>query len=314
LTVIETIQRWLSDELGLSQLAQEKLLATLVTLVVLTGLRYALLRLVRRADNSLKRQYYWSRISLNVIVIVMVLAAARIWFHSFESMGTILGLASAGLAIALKDPITDFVGWLFIVSRNPFELGDRIEIGEHRGDVVDRRAFQFTLMEVGGRVGGEARTGRIIHVPNATVFTTPLANYSSGWFSDLWLELPVVITFESNWKAAKAILVEIAARHGRARSDAMEAEVASQEVQYLVLPETLEPQVITRVVDHGVELSVRVLCPPQQLRATEAEIWESILSTFGGRDDVDLAYPTTRLFANDREGKPGARATVGRQA
>ncbi|MCH7585121.1 MAG: mechanosensitive ion channel, partial [Acidobacteria bacterium] len=81
-----------------------------------------------------------------------------------------------------------------------------IQIGEHKGDVIDIRAFRFTLFEIAGeRVDAEQPTGRLLHVPNGLVFTEPLANFTEG-FQYVWHEIPVLVTFESNWETAQQIL------------------------------------------------------------------------------------------------------------
>ena len=76
-------------------------------------------------------------------------------------MSTFLGLLSAGVAIALKDPLVNLAGWGFIVWRKPFGIGDRIQLGDSRGDVIDQRIFMFTLMEIGNWVDAERSTGRV---------------------------------------------------------------------------------------------------------------------------------------------------------
>src|SRR5207247_865051 len=93
----------------------------------------------------------------------------------------------------------------FILWRRPFEVGDRVQIGPHAGDVIDLGLFQFTLNEIGAWVNADQSTGRIIHVPNGKVFTDPVANYNKG-FRYIWNEVPVVVTFESDWRKAKQIL------------------------------------------------------------------------------------------------------------
>ncbi len=98
--------------------------------------------------------------------------------------------------------MTNVTGWIFILSRSPFEVGDRVQIGEHSGDVVDVNFFKFTLMEISQWGQGEQSSGRIIHIPNGKVFTEILANYSKG-FKYIWNEVDVLVTFESNWKEAK---------------------------------------------------------------------------------------------------------------
>lgn len=97
-------------------------------------------------------------------------------------------------------------GWLFILWRRPFEFGDRIEIDGVRGDVVDIRIFHHSLMEIGGWIEGDDRTGRVLHVPNARVRTAIIANYTKGWFPHIWDEIAVLLTFESNWIEARRIL------------------------------------------------------------------------------------------------------------
>ena len=101
--------------------------------------------------------------------------------------------------------MTNLAGWVFIAIRKPFAVGDRIEIGDHTGDVIDMRLFQFTLVETGNWVDADQSTGRIIHIPNGWVFRQSTANYTAG-FNFIWNEIPVTVTFESNWEKARDIL------------------------------------------------------------------------------------------------------------
>lgn len=87
-----------------------------------------------------------------------------------------------------------------------------MQIGQHVGDVIDIRLFQFTILEIGNWVEADQSTGRLIHMPNAKVFQEPQANYSTG-FEYIWHEIPVMVTFESNWKKTKTILQEIVTKH-----------------------------------------------------------------------------------------------------
>jgi len=90
-------------------------------------------------------------------------------------------LLSAGIAIALKDVFVNLAGFIFIMWRQPLEVGHRIQIGEVAGDVVDIRPFQFTILEIGNWVDADQSTGRMIHIPNGKIFTENLANYHFGF-------------------------------------------------------------------------------------------------------------------------------------
>ena len=95
------------------------------------------------------------------------------------------------------------------MSRKPFKVGDRIEIDQITGDVIDIRIFQFSVVEVGNWIDADQSTGRIVQVPNSKVLREALANYQIG-FEYIWHEIPVLITFESDWKKAKGLLQKIA--------------------------------------------------------------------------------------------------------
>jgi small-conductance mechanosensitive channel len=134
-----------------------------------------------------------------------------------------------------------------------------------------------------------------------------LANYSKG-FQFIWNEIPVLITFESNWKKCKEILLEIANQHAEHLTDRAAKRVREASAKMMVFYTTLTPTVYTSVKDCGVLLTIRYLCKPRKRRGTEQEIWEDVLTRFAECDDIDFAYPTIRRYNNPLEGKPGARA------
>jgi len=220
-----------------------------------------------------------------------------------------LGLLSAGLAIALKDLVADLAGWFFILWRKPFDLGDRIQVGAHAGDVVDIRIFAFTIMEIGNWVAADQSTGRMIHVPNARVFTEPLANYTAD-FPFLWNEMPVLVTFESDWRRAKEILLRIVGEEAEEAGQEAEATVADSSRFVLVHHEGLLPVIYTSVVDSGVLLTTRYLTRPRERRATAESIWERVLDAFQDEPSIAFAYPTQRLHLEPVVGKPDTRGDL----
>lgn len=173
-------------------------------------------------------------------------------------------------------------------------MGDRIQIGAHAGDVVDRRIFQFTIMEIGNWVQADQSTGRLIHVPNQKVFTDPVANYVAG-FPYLWNELRVVITFESDWRRAKRLILELA--------DDLTVEITReatgpQPKSYTRFPiyfRNLTPVVYVSLETSGVLLTLRYLSRPRERRGSASEMWERLLDMIAEQPDIHLAYPTQRI-------------------
>ena len=299
---------WLQTRLGLSPELQLRLLGTLATIVVLWLARRVALALVYRRVRDAWGRYRWRKGLTYVLVVVGVVIVGRMWFAGIESLAQVLGLLAAGLAIALKDPLSNLAGWGFIIWRRPFEVGDRIQIGPHAGDVIDLGLFQFTLNEIGAWVQADQSSGRIIHVPNGKVFTDPVANYNKG-FKYIWNEVPVLVTFESDWRKAKQILNAIAIKHAEHLTVEAERDLLAASQQYLINYRKLTPIVYTKVVDSGVQLTIRYLIEPRKRRGTEHAIWEEILTEFAKCPDIDLAYHTVRGFKYTEEGKPTLRAS-----
>lgn len=292
---------------GLTPETQTKILLSACLIVALVIGRRILLRVIERRFDDGALVYRWSKASGYAAFVIGLLVIMQVWFTALRSLGTFLGLVSAGLAIALKDLVADVAGWIFILWRKPFELGDRVQVGEQAGDVVDVRLFAFTIMEIGNWVEADQSTGRMIHIPNANVFTQPLANYTAG-FPFLWNELPVVVTFESDWRKAKAVLEEVALAETQGVSEEAERTLKQTSKRFLIHYSRFTPAVYTDLGTSGVSLTVRYLCHPRQRRGTAQAIWEQVLDAFAAHDDIDFAYPTQRVYLNPLEGKPEARA------
>ncbi len=301
-----TILEKVSDVTGLTPNFQVKVLQSFAIVLLCVLIRFLLRRVVWRHSQDVRIRYRWLKTSTYAITFVGFLLVGRIWFQGIQSLATYLGIVSAGLAIALQDIVSNFAGWIFILWRRPFSIGDRVQVGEHTGDVIDIRIFQFTLLEVGNWVDADQSTGRVIHVPNRDVLSKVTANFATG-FQYIWDELPVLITFESNWEKAKAILKKIVKRHGEKLTKGAEQQIREASRRYMIFYNVLTPAVYTDVRDSGVLLTLRYLSAPRGRRSVKEEIWEEILQEFGKCSDIDFAYPTQRFYNNVVEGKDSTK-------
>ena len=297
---------WLQNILGISPEAQINILISIIIVFGIIFIRYLLVKLVIHNIEDLNQRYQWRKFSLYISVFIIFLFLATNWLGLVGSVGTFLGLMAAGIAIALKDPIVNIAAWLFILIRQPFKVGDRIQIGNNSGDVIDIRIFQFSLIEIGNWVDADQSTGRVIHIPNGIVFTTPQSNYTAG-FVHIWHEIPLLITFESNWKKAKRILTDIVNKDAVQITESAERQIKAAAKKFLIYYSKLTPIVYTTIKDSGVLLTMRFLCDPRKRRSTEEIILEEVLEEFGKCKDIDFAYPTTRFYSNLNEGKEGAK-------
>jgi len=295
---------WCAQHLGVDPANFWRAVETLGVVFVFTVLQRLVARALARTVSDPAVRYGANKVigyGLGLVGIVVVL---RIWIQDVGSVATYLGIVSAGLAIALQEPIANLFGFGFILWRRPFEVGDRVEIGPHAGDVVDVRLFQFTVLEVGNWVRADQSTGRVIHIPNGWVFRHATANFNRG-IDHIWNELPVTVTFESDWRLAKSVLSQILTESSQVAEETIKARIDAAANRYFIKYMNLTPIVWTSVSDDGIVLTLRYLCDPRKRRASASDLWEKILDEFAKLDAVDFAYKTTRHFDNLAEGKSG---------
>ena len=274
-----------------------KLIQSVALIIIIWLIKILIVKLINKNISEVKTQYHWRKLINSTIFIIIIILVGRIWFKGAQSLVTYFGLLSAGVAIALKDVFTNLAGWLYIISRRPFNVGDRVQIGDFAGDVIDQSFFEFTLLEIGNWVHADQSTGRLVHIPNGKIFSQDLANYDKG-FKYLWNEIEVVVTFESDWQKAKKILLNIANNKGENISKRMENQIKRAAKKYMIYYKELTPIVYTSVVDHGVRLTIRHLCETRKRRGYTEVIWEDILLEFAKNKNIEFAYPTTRFYNN----------------
>ncbi|MBK8904849.1 MAG: mechanosensitive ion channel family protein [Anaerolineaceae bacterium] len=292
-----------SINLDLTNEFQRDLLLSLVIILLLWLARWLVLRLIHRryADNA--RTLYSLRKTVEYASVVLgILLVGRLWLEGIGTLVTYLGLLSAGIAIALQDLIVALAGWVFIVWRRPFVVGDRVEIADQLGDVIDIRLFSFSMLEIGRRINAEQSTGRIIHIPNGKVFSEVLTNMHQG-FPFIWNEIPVMVTFESDWEKAKAILVNIVNELAPDVGEAVKQYGRRTGQRFVISYSNVTPTVYTSVADSGVVLTLRYMIDPRKRRGSEQDIWEAILRAFKHHWDIDFAYPTQREYLHFEERK-----------
>ncbi|MBT3321909.1 MAG: mechanosensitive ion channel [Anaerolineae bacterium] len=292
---MENIIIWLENSMGVTPVIQGNLFETLLTIMILWLIQRLLVSISKKAAKTVEYRYQLQKGIGYLSFIIGLIAIGRIWLTGMETVVTFLGLLSAGIAIALKDPLMNIVGWIYILARKPFDVGDRIEINDVAGDVIDLGIFQFSIMEIGNWVNADQSTGRVLHIPNGIIFTSILSNYSHG-FQYIWNELEVLITFESDWRKAKKTLSKIASEFNQ--SDAGKVTDSGMQVpgNFMLKTGRTTPIVYTSVQESGVLLTIRYLCKPRLRRSSASTIWENILIVLAAAPDIELAYPTQRFY------------------
>jgi small-conductance mechanosensitive channel len=262
-----------------------------------------------RRDTAARRFVVQQVVSLLVLAVV-VGGIVQIWFDDPGRLATVVGLATAGVAVALQRVITAFAAYLIILRGRLFTVGDRITIGGVRGDVVSLGPMQTTVMEMGEPpnaqsgdpvvwIGGRQYTGRLIRVTNDRIFDTPVYNYTRE-FPYMWEELVLPVKYGADRARAEAILLEAARRHtGSFIAGATPALERLRERFLIAESATLEPHVYLRLTDNWIELAVRFVAPVHGVRALKDAMSREIIAGFeaAGLEVASATYEITGLPA-----------------
>lgn len=254
-----------------------------------------IVRTINRKIEDTNRRHVFRKVfnySLTALILIVLLF---LWVKNLTFLTAITGFIAAGVAIALRDVLLSLFGWFKILWSRPFSVGDRIQVRDLEGDIIDISPLHTVILEVGNWVKAKQSTGRIIFIPNNVIFLESVINSTLG-FPYLWDEFSVVITFESDADVGESLMREpvedvVGINYRRARR-----EIQKMGDRYAIRFENLSPRVYTDIQDSGVELTIRYLTRVRGRRETKSRLAKKIISLLQENPQIELAYPTYRVF------------------
>jgi small-conductance mechanosensitive channel len=268
---------------------------------------WGLSRLIRRGIDhhieDINQRHQLRKVVTYVFWIALVTAGVVLFAErlALADIGTILGLIAAAVTIALADVVRSLAGWVYINSRRGVEIGSRVAVEGVIGDVIDIGLLKTTVLEVGEpMVHAMQSTGRVVTVPNS-VFLNKNVISSATVNPLVWHEIRILVTFESDWKAAREIIKDVAMTLYEEIVPDLRRGFESLESEYAFRLGSTAPFVYTEIADSGVMLTLRNLCPVRSRRSTTDRISTEILDRFAGEPGIEFAYPTWRIFRQGEE-------------
>jgi small-conductance mechanosensitive channel len=240
---------------------------------------------------------------LSFIIIFIILL--RIWVADASSLVLSLGVIGAGVAIALQDVFKNFAGGFIIITLKPFEVGDRIEISGEAGDVIDIGVMTTALLEIGGWVHGDQPTGRVTLIPNGLVITHYVHNYTKD-HSFIWDELTIPITYDSDWRQAREIMLEIVRGETAETTRLAEAEIERLGEKYYFPKKVVEPGVFITPTDNWITFHVRYVTHVKERRLVRNKLYSLIVARLQEVGEITIASGTlsVTIVPPRDDGKP----------
>ena len=287
----------------ISQQVQKMLL--IFAIIVIMLIVSFLVKLTLKRYFSQNENYYMVNKIINFTLAFLVLMLLLFsYIDNVSYLVTILGFASAGIAIALKDWFMSIFGWLVIVTSGFIQVGDRIRVTkgevETVGDVLDISLFKITIKEDVTLVSymKNRRAGRIFFVPNNYIFSELISNYSHSELKTVWDGIDITLTFDSNFKKAQKIIRDILKHYSKGYSDITRKQLSKMRNKYQLRATGVEPRVFTLLEPHGMVISGWYLTNSFAALVLRSTICAEILEALMKEDDIHIAYPTQQININ----------------
>ena len=299
-------------EININKKVQEqivKLMKIGIIIVILFVILFLLKLAIKKYIKDNERFYTANKIITFVNFSLIILILFFNYIENVSYLVTILGFASAGIAIAMKDWFMSILGWLVIVFGGSIHVGDRIRVDmdgmTYLGDVLDISLLRITLLEdvTLTSVLTNRRAGRIIFVPNNYVFTRMIANYTHNSLKTVWDGIDITITFDSNHKKAMHICKEVARKYSKGYTDITRKQLNKLRSNYSLKNTNVEPRIFSFIDPNGVVISSWYLTNAYGTLTLRSTISLEIVEEFNKEDDITIAYPTQRLHVESSQRK-----------
>ena len=268
-----------------------KILYSVITLLIAYVADILIESFIKKQVHEIKERYTLKKAVSTIISILSFSALLAIWFQETTTLVVAYGILSAGIAIALQDLLRNVAGGIIIALTGAFKAGDRMQIEKEMGDVLDINVFYTTLMEIQEWVDGDQYSGRIIQIPNSFVLNKPVKNYTKD-FSFIWDEIHLMLTYSSNWKKAREIVIKIAHEITSPLEMLAKNELVKMGGKYFIEPGDVEEKIYIKITDNWIDLRLRYVVNPHKRRLIRHLPNEKILEAFSQEEDIKIASVT----------------------
>lgn len=248
--------------------------------------------------KSRRIRYSLSKVLTLTHLFVATLFVLRVWLPDSNALLAAYGFVAAAVAFSIQDLFKNVIGGFIILVRNIYRVGDRIQIGDTYGDIIDIGVLYTTLLEIRSWVAGDQSTGRIIRVPNGKVITTDVINYNSD-HSFIWDEIHIPVTHESDWKKAEKILVKIINEATANVSTSAMEEITDLQSKYFLTSDNIESRVYMVLTDNWISLYARYIVEVRERRNVQDVVMRKIKERFDKEKKITIASTTSTVTVTE---------------
>ena len=273
----------------------EKILYSTIAITILYVLFEVILGeyATRRIKDS-KTRYSFRKVLSVVSLAIGLLSLLIIWITETQNVLIAFGLIGAAIAFALQDIFKNFMGGILLFISGTYRVGDRIEVNNKYGDVIDIGVLFTTIMETREWVSGDQVTGRLTIIPNGVVLTGTVHNYTRD-FDFIWDEINMPLTYDSDWNQATQMILNIVKAQTAEVVDNAQKTMDRLEGKYYFTKRSLEPSIFLSLTDNWIQFSIRYVTDVRKRREIHNRIERFILTELSKNKNIKIASATLNI-------------------
>lgn len=272
--------------------------------------RYLLGQLIRKYVDDKDKVYTLQKI-LNIFTFIIVSMFSLFYFvENISYLVSVLGFASAGLAIAMKDMFMSLLGWVTLQLGGGFHVGDRVKVSKNGvtyvGDIIDISLLKMTIYEdiTYTTYTQNRRAGRLIYIPNNYIYTELISNYNYSYMKTVWDGIDIVIDFSSDVERAKQIILDATVYQTQAFSDSARKAIQKMRNHYQMKNSGTDVRIFVFLEQYGVKISVWYMTNSRETLKMRSMVSEEIIKRLKECDDIKLAFPSQTIYVDKRANQP----------
>lgn len=281
----------------ITELINERFIGIAVGIFVVVTVVLFLKRLLNKTIQSNDYKYR-ARKAVNIIGYVLVICIILIAYSDkLGNIGVAIGVAGAGIAFALQEVILSIAGWFGIMISGVVSVGQRVKIGDIKGDIIDVGIISTTIMETGDWVNGDLYNGRIINITNSFIFKEKVHNYSAE-YPFLWDEVLVPIRTESDFQLARQVFIKVLDEVCGEYAINSEKQWQKLTNKYRVEEAQVKPMVTLQFDENWITFTLRYVVDYKKRRSTKDLIFTKLLEEIDKYDNIIMIATSTLEITN----------------
>lgn len=267
----------ISKNFNINEIYINLTIKTIICMLIILILEKIGIKLIKKKQDNKKEYNYTKKLKL-LTKIILIIFIIIIWGKYIKNILTLISVVSAAFTIAIRDIIFNFFCGLYIKITKPFQVEDRIEVNNYKGDVININTMNFEILEVSNTDITGQSTGIIIHLPNSIIFNHPLKNYNKA-FKYIWDEIVIKVPLDADVSKIKKILYKIVNSNEIIKKipSKLKKQINNVSNTYRIYYNQYDPIIYTKLNDNHVELQIRYLIHPKKARYVESTITNEIL-------------------------------------